>query len=441
MESLISILGAGESGVGAALLAQQKGFEVWVSDKGTIKGNYKEELEKAGLPYEEGGHNRQKIFESLEVIKSPGIPDTVPLIRDLKAAGIPVISEIEFAGRYTEATIIGITGSNGKTTTTRLLHHLLKTAALDSVMAGNVGNSFARELTRRDPAVFVLELSSFQLDGIVDFRPQFALLLNISPDHLDRYDYKMENYVAAKFRIGMNQLPEDVLLLNADNSYIREELPRRHLLQQIIPVHNDGWKDRSFLVNGQEVYLKNPALKGKHNFFNAKIAAETAQRLGVSAVDIQKGLDSFVNAPHRLEWVGEVNGIGFINDSKGTNIDAVYYALEAMDRPIVWVAGGLDKGNDYSIIEPLIREKARALVCLGADNSKLLGAFSHLLPDHVECRTAEDAVREAYKRAKPGDVVLLSPACSSFDLFENFAARGDQFREAALELIEREKKS
>jgi UDP-N-acetylmuramoylalanine--D-glutamate ligase len=440
MESLISILGAGESGVGAALLAQKKGFQVWVSDKGTIKANYKEELETAGLPYEEGGHDRQKIFESLEVIKSPGIPDTIPLIRDLKAAGIPVISEIEFAGRYTEASLVGITGSNGKTTTTRLIHHLLKTAGVDSIMAGNVGNSFARELTQRDPAVFVLELSSFQLDGILDFRPHFALLLNISADHLDRYDYKMENYVAAKFRIGMNQHPEDVLLLNADDSHIREELTRRNLQQQIIPIHNDGWKDRILFVNGQEVYLKNPALKGRHNFFNAKIAAETAQRLGVSAMDVQKGLDSFVNAPHRLEWIGEVNDIGFINDSKGTNIDAVYYALEAMDRPIVWVAGGLDKGNDYSIIEPLIRQKAHALVCLGADNSKLLQAFSHLLPDYVECRTAEDAVREAYKRAKPGDVVLLSPACSSFDLFENFAARGDQFRQAAQQLIEREKK-
>lgn len=429
------VLGGGESGVGAAILASTKGLSVFLSELGNLSPRYREELEHLGIPFEEGRHTEGLIFQAREVVKSPGIPEKAPLVKALREQGTPVISEIEFAGRYTRAFIIGITGTNGKTTTTRLLFHLLHTAGLDVVMAGNVGNSFAREVALEEHQYYVLELSSFQLDGIDAFRCNIALLLNITPDHLDRYDYQMGNYVAAKFRITRNQQPDDRFLFNGDDPVVREGLTRHPFAASPVPVHVAGQDDFSRVVlDGREYSLDKGPLRGRHNLSNATFAVQTATLMGLEPAIIQHGLDTFENAPHRLEQVAEINGVDYINDSKATNIDSAYYALEAMTRPVVWIAGGTDKGNDYSTLEPFVRQKVRALVCLGADNSKLLQAFQGKIPSIAEAKSAVEAVEKSYELANPGDVVLLSPACASFDLFRNYEDRGEKFKTAVREL-------
>ncbi len=431
----VTILGAGESGVGAALLANHLGFEVFVSDGGKIKDNFRQELIDKGIPYEESKHTWTSIFESDEIIKSPGIPDHIPHIRRLFDLGKPVISEIEFAGRYTTATIIGITGSNGKTTTTRLTYHLFKTAGLNVALGGNVGTSFARNITENKYDFHVLELSSFQLDGIVRFRPNVAMLLNITPDHLDRYEYKMENYVRSKFRIAMNQREEDLLILNGGDPEIQNYLKVNRLTPRLIQVANHFEDTRSLSVGDSTFDMTGCVLKGQHNFFNAACAIHAAKSAGISDEVIQQGLNTFVNDPHRLEHFTTINGVDYINDSKATNVDSVFYALQAMQKPVVWIAGGTDKGNDYGPIEELVRQKVKALICLGVDNSKLLEVFSPVLKNIEEVKSAKEAAERAATHAERGDVVLLSPACASFDLFKNYMDRGDQFKAAVLGMM------
>ncbi len=427
----VVVLGAGESGVGAALLAKQLKHEVFVSDRGAIKDKYKQELIENNIPFEENNHSEKKIFEASEIIKSPGIPDTVDLIHRLKKSGIPVISEIEYAYKHTNATLVAITGSNGKTTTTNLTYHLLKTAHLDVAVGGNVGYSFARLLTENLHRIYVLELSSFQLDGIVNFRPDIAILLNITPDHLDRYEYKMENYVASKFRIILNQQAEDHFIFNNQDenilSFLKNEKPKANLLEvNEVKVNQD-----QLIVNEFTFDLSECSLKGNHNMFNATCAIKAALQLGVSKEDIQKGLNSFINAPHRLESICTTNGVEYINDSKATNVDAVYYALDAMKKPIVWIVGGVDKGNDYEPIMELVESKVKAIICLGVDNTKILETFSPFVKIIEETGSVKEAVEVAKTYTENGDVVLLSPACASFDLFKNYEDRGDQFRDAA----------
>ncbi|MBI5916177.1 MAG: UDP-N-acetylmuramoyl-L-alanine--D-glutamate ligase [Bacteroidetes bacterium] len=432
----VTILGGGESGTGAALLAKHLGYEVFLSDGGILKDQYKQQLGDKGIPYEESKHTWTSTFDADEIVKSPGIPDSLPLIKELKALGKPIISEIEFAGRHTSATIIGITGSNGKTTTTRLTHHLLTTAGYHAALGGNVGLSFARNIIEKKCDYHVLELSSFQLDGIVSFRPHVAILLNITPDHLDRYEYKMENYVRSKFRIAMNQREQDLLITNADDPEIvrfrkSSRFPKSDGPRVIeVPTHFDSTK--KLVVAGSEFDMTQCALKGRHNFFNAACAIHAAKAVGVGDEAIQQGLNTFVNAPHRLEFVAEINGVEYVNDSKATNVDSVFYALQAMEKPVVWIAGGTDKGNDYSQIEDLVRQKVKALICLGVDNSKLLRVFSPLLKNIEETGSASEAVERATIYAESGDVVLLSPACASFDLFNNYEDRGEQFKKAVM---------
>lgn len=430
----IAILGGGESGTGAALLAKHLGHEVFLSDGGKLKESYKNELLDKGIPNEEGKHTWTSIFEADEIIKSPGIPDGLPPLAELRRLGKPVISEIEFAGRHTSATIIGITGSNGKTTTTRLTHHLLTTAGLNAAIGGNVGYSFARNIIENKSDYHVLELSSFQLDGIVSFRPHIAILLNITPDHLDRYEYKMENYVRSKFRIAMNQHADDLLITNAGDPEIQNYLKSNKLAPRMIEIPTHFSSTKKLVVSGSEYDMTGCRLKGPHNFFNASCAIHAAKAVGVSDEAIQEGLDTFVNDPHRLEFVAEINGVEYINDSKATNVDSVFYALQAMEKPVVWIAGGTDKGNDYSPIEDLVRQKVKALICLGVDNQKLLGVFSPVLKNIEEARSAKEAVERASIYAESGDVVLLSPACASFDLFKNYEDRGNQFKKEVMNL-------
>lgn len=426
----IAILGAGESGTGAALLAKAKGYEVFVSDLGELQDHYRQELADNGIPFEEGRHTWERIITADEVIKSPGIPDKAPLVKALRENGIPVISEIEFAGRYAEAFIIGITGSNGKTTTTRLTWHLLQTAGLKAGLGGNVGYSFARLVLEGQWNYYVLELSSFQLDGVVSFRPDIAMLLNITPDHLDRYDYKMENYVASKFRIAMNQHPEDLFIYNADDQNIAGFLRQHAIAARGLPIGESAVSGKQISAGRVSFDMEDTPLQGRHNFMNALFAVNAAQALGVSEADIRKGLESFVNVPHRMEQVGRIAGATYINDSKATNVDAVFYALDAMATPVIWIVGGQDKGNDYEPLRPLVKEKVKAIVCLGQENGKIIDFFSNDVSNIAETRSAEDAVRAAMAYATAGDTVLLSPACASFDLFRNYEDRGDQFRAA-----------
>ncbi|MEQ8702329.1 MAG: UDP-N-acetylmuramoyl-L-alanine--D-glutamate ligase [Phaeodactylibacter sp.] len=430
----IVILGAGESGVGAALLAQQNRHHVFVSDRGGIAEKYKRELDSHGIAYEEGQHSPERILQADEVIKSPGIPDHVPLIKELVGKGIPVIAEIEYAARYHQSKVMGITGSNGKTTTTRLAFHLLQTAGFDVEMGGNVGKSFARCLTERHRAHYVLELSSFQLDGIVDFRPDIGMILNISPDHLDRYDYKMENYIRSKFRITMNQRAEDIFLYQAENEHIAAFLPEHEILAEAIPMKRQAILKNGIQAGAHRFDLRPSRLRGEHNAFNALFAVTAALHWGAEPAAIQQGLETFTPVPHRMEVVATRQGVEYINDSKATNVDAVYYALDAMPKGVVWIAGGQDKGNDYGPLLPLVREKVRVLVALGIDNTKLKATFGGLVDTFVEARSAEEAVEKAGSLARMGEKVLLSPACASFDLFKNYEQRGEQFKAAVLDL-------
>lgn len=424
------ILGAGESGIGAALLAKQQRIPVFVSDRGTIASHYKAELEAAGVAYEEGHHSEERILAAREVIKSPGIPDTIPLLRSLGRQGVPVISEIEFAARYSKEFTIGITGTNGKTTTTRLCYHLLNEAGLSVAMGGNVGESFARLLTQPRRDIYVLELSSFQLDDIDRYRPDISLLLNITPDHLDRYEQQMELYIRAKFRIQKNQGPLDRFLYNADDPNVAEYLNTWRGGAQFEGLHYRQWTIPHLNAGGETFDLTNSCLQGTHNAMNALFAIRVAQHLKISADTIQRGLDSFANAPHRMEAVGDINGIAFINDSKATNVDAVFFALQAMSRPVLWIAGGQDKGNDYTLLHELVRTKVKVLIGLGVDNEKLKTAFGDAVERFVEVDSAEAAVEAALQWGAAGDVALLAPACASFDRFNNYEERGDLFRRA-----------
>ena len=434
--NLIVILGGGESGIGAALLAQARGFRVFLSDQGSIAPAHKTTLETAGIPYEEGTHSMDRIGEASEVVKSPGIPEKAQVIKSLREMGIPVISEIEFAARYTRATLVGITGTNGKTTVTRLTHHLAVSGGLNAGMGGNVGNSFARDVIEDRFDIQILELSSFQLDNIAAFRPHIAVLLNITPDHLDRYEYKMENYTASKLRVAMNQTPGDFLLYNGDDVNIREGMKGMGLASKMVPMPLQTGPEGSPLVVGGHVFdLEKGPLRGRHNRFNAQCSIQTALLLGASPEAIQHGLDTFVNTPHRMERVEEWNGVLFLNDSKATNVEAVYYALEAMTRPVVWIAGGTDKGNDYEPLVPFVKEKVKALICMGVDNAKLIRSFSGYVNRITEARSAKEAVEQAIGCAEKGDVVLLSPACASFDLFRNYEDRGEQFKKEVKNIV------
>ncbi len=440
--SKIIILGSGESGTGAALLAKQMGHDVFVSDKSPIKAEYKDVLAKAGIAFEEETHSMERILEADEIVKSPGIPEKTPVMKAIREKGIPVIGEIELGYRYMpEATIVAITGSNGKTTTTNLIYHLLQTAGLNVSMGGNIGDSFAALvagalLEPTQDKIYVLEMSSFQLDDINTFRPHIAVLLNITPDHLDRYEYKMSNYVASKFRVTMNQQVNDLLITNGDDvevqGYLSEHPGVVHArLEQVSVADNET----SYVhVDDYAFDLGNTRLKGPHNMFNAACAIRAVLELGVPADVIVEGLLSFAPPPHRLEQVVEKDGVLWINDSKATNVDSVFYALQAVDRPIIWIAGGTDKGNDYSPLLDLVRTRVKAMVWMGVDNTKLNEVFGTYGLPMTEAGSAREAVEKAATLATAGDVVLLSPACASFDLFKNYEDRGDQFRSAVIDI-------
>jgi UDP-N-acetylmuramoylalanine--D-glutamate ligase len=437
----LAILGAGESGVGTAILGKQKGFEVFVSDQGKIAEKYKKVLLAHDILFEEGNHTESKLMDADLVMKSPGIPDKVALVKQLKSQGIPVISEIEFASKYTNGVIVGITGSNGKTTTTMLVNHILKKANLNVGMGGNIGESFAQQVAESKFDIHVLELSSFQLDGIVDFAPHIAIITNISPDHLDRYDYKFENYIHSKFRITENQTENDFLIYDADDKVILEWLKNNNTkacllpfsiekeLEQGVFLKNDNiiinYKTEDTLMN-----ISTLALKGKHNLKNAMAASMATSLLKVRKDTIRESLEDFEGAEHRLEFVLKINGVQYINDSKATNVNATFYALDSVKTPTVWIVGGVDKGNDYLDLMPFVREKVKAIICLGLDNQKIIQTFGNVIDLIVETAGAEEAVKVAYKIAEKGDTVLLSPACASFDLFENYEDRGNKFKEA-----------
>ena len=441
MPKELVILGAGESGTGAALLAVKKGFRVFVSDCGTIKPKNQEELIGAGIEYEGDGHSEERILEAGEVVKSPGIPDHAPLIRKLVKHNIPVISEIEFASRYSQARMIGITGSNGKTTTALWTYELMKRSKMDVILAGNVGESLSRQLLDRDPGFFVLELSSFQLDGVSDFKCEVAVITNITPDHLDRYDYRFENYVEAKFKILNHHGSQDVFIFNAGDKVVNGRLNNIRYPGHRVPfsfdeVYGDGAfvEGDRIIINALRHHLTFPAdevaLRGKHNLNNAMSAALAALCMGCSEDAVKDGLRNFNAVEHRLESVDEVSEVLYVNDSKATNIDSTWFALESMEKPVVWIAGGTDKGNEYHALEQMVMQKVKALVCLGIDNRKLKNFFGGKIPHIAEAQSMKAAVKEATNLARPGDVVLLSPACASFDLFDNYEDRGRQFKEA-----------
>ncbi len=444
----IVILGAAESGVGAALLAKLKGWDVFVSDAGSIKPDYKNTLEQAGISFEECGHSMEKILAAQCIIKSPGIPEKTALMKSIRQAGIKVCSEIEFAFQYKgESKIIAITGSNGKSTTTKLTYHILNEAGYDVAMVGNIGISFAKQIAEQPAKWYVMEISSFQLDDIFDFRPDIAVLLNITPDHLDRYDYKLENYVRSKFRITENQTVSDVLILNQDDPIITQ-----HLLTQTIhahpiyftmneqnPLSEGGYiKDNELHINFDQDAMKmsihDLSLKGKHNQYNSMAAGISARVAGIRKEKIRESFDSFQGLEHRLEFVATVRGVKFINDSKATNINSVWFALESMQSPVVLILGGQDKGNDYEEIMNLVKEKVKAIVCMGIDNEPIHNAFGQVVKTIIDTHSAKEAVLASYALAEKGDVVLLSPACASFDLFKNYEDRGKQFKEAVKEL-------
>ncbi|MGF7218347.1 UDP-N-acetylmuramoylalanine--D-glutamate ligase [Spirosoma lacussanchae] len=442
----IVILGGGESGVGAALLAQAKGFEVFLSDKGSLKDSYRATLEAAQIPFEENQHTEARILGASEVIKSPGIPATVPLVEKIRAQGTPVISEIEFAARYTKARLIGITGSNGKTTTTLLTYHLLKTAGYNVGLAGNVGDSFAAQVIDDTFDYFVLELSSFQLDDMVQTHLDVRVLLNITPDHLDRYGYVFQNYVDAKFRILQNTRPDDTFIYFAESQPIQTELAKRNPAIAQLPISLENpVREGGYFLNNTLTAIRNgrtfqmpqteTTLRGPHNAINALAAILAAQSVGVSDEAIAEGLRTFENAEHRMEPAGTIREVRFINDSKATNVDSVYYALASMDAPTVWIAGGQDKGNDYSQLDNLVRQKVKALICLGVDNHKLTDYFGPVVPSIQETRSVQEAVSMGLALAEPGDIVLLSPACASFDLFRNYVDRGNQFKAAVKNVL------
>ena len=438
------VLGAGESGVGTALLGKEKGYEVFVSDKGKIKEKYKEVLIHNEIEWEDLQHTEAKILNADVVMKSPGIPDKVPMVKALLEKGVPVISEIEFASQFTDATIVAITGSNGKTTTSMLTHHLLK-QKLNVGLAGNIGDSFAKQVLEHNYDNYVLEISSFQLDGCFNFNPKIAIITNIVPDHLDRYDYKFENYIASKFRIAQNQTKEDYLIYDADDEVISEYLKKHPIQSTLLPfsltkaIENGAYLDNENIIitiDNNKIIMptKNIALEGKHNIKNAMAASTVSHLLKIRKQTIRESLENFQGVEHRLEQVLKINKVQYINDSIATNVNATYFALESMDAPTVWIVGGVDKGNDYTELFPFVNEKVKAIICLGVDNQKLIQSFGNMVDVIVETQFMSEAVKIAYKIAESGDNVLLSPACASFDLFENYEERGRQFKEAVRNL-------
>lgn len=445
MSKRIVILGGGESGAGAAVLAAVRGYSVFLSDGGSIKPKYKEWLKQYDIPFEEGGHSADKILAADEMIKSPGISDKAPLVKQLREKGVPVISEIEFAFRYNKAKIVGITGTNGKTTTTLLTYHILKNGGLSVGCAGNVGQSFAYSVATENLDYYVLELSSFQLDGIIHFRPDIAILTNITPDHLDRYEYVYQNYINSKFNLVKNQRPTDHFIYCADSPDVAKEISIRNLSMNLHPfsvIHEQqngafiqseklviNIKNKEFDMNIYEL-----SLQGKHNTYNAMAAGIASRLLEIRKESIRESLADFQNVEHRMEFVAKVRGMDFINDSKATNVNSAFYALESMKTPLVWIAGGVDKGNDYAELRDVVEGKVKALVCLGTDNEKLKATFADIIPMIIEVGSMAEAVQTSYRLGAKGDTVLLSPACASFDLFENYEDRGRQFKQWVREL-------
>ena len=439
------ILGGGESGVGTAILGKQKGWEVFLSDKGSLKPHYRETLNKEGIQWEEGTHTEEKILSADVIMKSPGIPDKAPIIKKDHEKGIAVISEIEFASQYTDSLIVGITGSNGKTTTTLLTYHIFKEAGLQVGLGGNIGYSFAELVATENPPYYVLEISSFQLDGIEHFAPHIAVLLNITPDHLDRYDYKFENYINSKFRIAMNQTENDYLIYDADDEVITQWLSTHTIKSKLIPFSIEKELPQGAFLKDNKIYImlenqtteidvEEISLRGKHNIKNTMAASVAARLVNIRNNSLRESLKGFKGAPHRLEEVKVVDGVTYVNDSKATNVNSVFYALDTIKTPIVWIVGGQDKGNDYNSLLPYVHEKVRAIVCLGVDNTPIIQSFHNTIGTLVETRSMDEAVKLAQGFAQEGDTVLLSPACASFDLFKNYEERGDLFKAAVQKL-------
>ena len=451
MDNYVVILGAGESGCGAALLAKAKGFEVFVSDIGTIQDRYRRQLTEEQIPFEENMHSQERILSANEIIKSPGIPDQVDIVQQCRTKGIPVISELEFAARYTNAKLIAITGTNGKTTTTLLTHHILKHCGIKVGLAGNIGHSLAKQVIDDPYDYYVVEVSSFQLDTMFQFRANIAVILNITKDHLNRYENDFDQYVKSKFRITQNMTDEDCLIYFADDEVITSEMKRHQLEAARFAVSMARHNNPGAFLDDDKIHfnIKSPvedasieisvddiALQGPHNMINAMAASLAALLCDVSLSDLVSALGSFKNASHRLEYLGTIDGITFVNDSKATNVDAVFYALESYQQPIVWIAGGVDKGNNYQSIMQVVSGKVKALICLGLDNTPLLNAFQETVPECREANSMQSAINQAMEVASAGDVVLLSPACASFDLFKNYQERGNQFKQ----IVESKKK-
>lgn len=440
----ITILGGGESGVGAAILAKKLGYKVLVSDNGTLKDEYRNQLIDRNIEFEENGHSIERILVSERIVKSPGIPSTVPFIQQFIESGKPVVSEIEFAAPHCKAKTICITGSNGKTTTTLLIHHILKRAGMKVGLAGNVGYSFAKQVAEENYDWYVLELSSFQLEEMFTFKADIAVLMNITPDHLDRYDYQMQKYVDAKFRILQNQIDTDWFIYNQDDSLILQEIEKRKPKAQLAPFslkqtdQMAGYiEQEQFIINIKNKFsmsIHDLALKGKHNAQNSLASGIAARILEIRKESLRESLTDFVNVEHRMEFVAKVHGIEFINDSKATNVNSSWFALESMSNPTVWIVGGVDKGNDYSELVDLVREKVKAIICLGEKNQKIIETFSGVVETIVEAKSAMEAVAYGYRLASKDETVLLSPACASFDLFENYEDRGNQFKQAVRSL-------
>ena len=446
MSNNIIILGGGESGVGAAVLAKHKGLNVFLSDGGSLKEIYKAELRANGIEFEEGGHNEERILAADEVVKSPGIPEKNEMVKAIRAKGIPVISEIELAYRYKgDSKIIAITGSNGKSTTTALIYHICRTAELDCAMVGNIGYSFARQVAEDPKPLYIIEISSFQLDDIKTFRPNVSVLLNITEDHLDRYNYVFDNYIRSKFRIIENQTEEDFFIFCLDDEVIQQKLPLLTIHTNPLPFSMKQEVKKGGYIKGDQMMLRiqeervsmsiyDFALKGKHNQYNTMAAGIAAATIGIRKEKIRDAVKNFHSLEHRMEFVAMVRGVEFINDSKATNVNSTWYALESMNKPTVLILGGVDKGNDYTLIEELVKEKVKAIVCMGTDNSKIIEAFKDIVPTIIEADSAKKAVNAAFRAAGKDEVVLLSPACASFDLFKNYEDRGTQFKEAVKEL-------
>ncbi len=445
MKKKIVILGAGESGTGSAVLALSKGFDVFVSDQGQVKEQYRKILEEHKVEWEEGRHTEEKILAADEVIKSPGIKEDAPIISLIRGKAIPVISEIEFAGRYARGKKICVTGSNGKTTVTNLIYHILKKAGMNAAMTGNVGNSFAMAVAEGDYDYYVIELSSFQLDGMYEFKADIAILMNITPDHLDRYDHKLQNYVDSKLRITQNQTKSEFLIYWADDPIIKAELAKKNYGMTLLPFSDTTSEKMTAYIENNELMIDyqhktnlmsihDLALKGRHNTYNSMAAAIAGKVLNIRKDVIRESLADFQGVEHRLEPVIKVSGISFINDSKATNVNSTWYALECMETDVIWIVGGVDKGNDYSELFPIVKQKVKAVVCLGRDNKKIIEAFQDKVPTIVETTSMEEAVRSSYYLAKKGETVLLSPACASFDLFSNYEDRGRQFKAAVRNL-------